>query len=121
MEGAKVIMSVMASFKPGLGWAAGKGLGAEVWVGPSDRAWGGHCMLRISPSLPSHLQQLSPARLPAELLAPLKYISLVGCSISILASLITILLHIHARYSPALVPACLAHCQWAPLLLSLVS
>uniref|UniRef100_A0A8C0WGR5 Adhesion G-protein coupled receptor G5 n=1 Tax=Castor canadensis TaxID=51338 RepID=A0A8C0WGR5_CASCN len=43
------------------------------------------------------LMQLSPARLPAELLAPLKYISLVGCSISILASLITILLHIHAR------------------------
>ncbi|XP_036131490.1 adhesion G-protein coupled receptor G5 isoform X2 [Molossus molossus] len=43
------------------------------------------------------LMQLSPAPLPAELLAPLTYISLVGCSISIVASLLTILLHFHAR------------------------
>ncbi|XP_032013344.1 adhesion G-protein coupled receptor G5 isoform X3 [Hylobates moloch] len=41
--------------------------------------------------------QLSPALVPAELLAPLTYISLVGCSISIVASLITVLLHFHFR------------------------
>nr|XP_058899779.1 adhesion G-protein coupled receptor G5 [Kogia breviceps] len=43
------------------------------------------------------LMQLSPAPVPAELLAPLTYISLVGCSISIVAALLTILLHLHAR------------------------
>ncbi|XP_057568866.1 adhesion G-protein coupled receptor G5 [Hippopotamus amphibius kiboko] len=43
------------------------------------------------------LMQLSPAPVPAELLAPLTYISLVGCSISIVASLLTLLLHLHAR------------------------
>ncbi|XP_063653901.1 adhesion G-protein coupled receptor G5 isoform X3 [Pan troglodytes] len=43
------------------------------------------------------LMQLSPALVPAELLAPLTYISLVGCSISIVASLITVLLHFHFR------------------------
>ncbi|KAM6177431.1 adhesion G-protein coupled receptor G5 [Erethizon dorsatum] len=43
------------------------------------------------------LMQLSPAPVPAELLMPLEYISLVGCSISIVASLLTILLHLHAR------------------------
>ncbi|XP_008066236.2 adhesion G-protein coupled receptor G5 [Carlito syrichta] len=43
------------------------------------------------------LMQLSSAPVPAELLAPLTYISLVGCSISIVASLLTILLHLHAR------------------------
>ncbi|XP_074258443.1 adhesion G-protein coupled receptor G5 isoform X1 [Saimiri boliviensis] len=43
------------------------------------------------------LMQLSPALVPAELLAPLTYISLVGCSISIVASLLTVLLHFHAR------------------------
>ncbi|KAB1273339.1 Adhesion G-protein coupled receptor G5 [Camelus dromedarius] len=41
--------------------------------------------------------QLSPAPVPAELLAPLTYISLVGCSISIVASLLTVLLHFYAR------------------------
>ncbi|XP_070626736.1 adhesion G-protein coupled receptor G5 isoform X6 [Bos indicus] len=46
--------------------------------------------------------QLSQAPVPAELLAPLTYISLVGCSISIVASLLTVLLHLQARYSPAL-------------------
>ncbi|XP_025124514.2 adhesion G-protein coupled receptor G5 isoform X5 [Bubalus bubalis] len=48
------------------------------------------------------LMQLSQAPVPAELLAPLTYISLVGCSISIVASLLTVLLHLQARYSPAL-------------------
>ncbi|XP_023370543.1 adhesion G-protein coupled receptor G5 [Otolemur garnettii] len=43
------------------------------------------------------LMQLSPAPVPAELLVPLTYISLVGCSISIVASLLTVLLHFHAR------------------------
>ncbi|KAB1251108.1 Adhesion G-protein coupled receptor G5 [Camelus dromedarius] len=43
------------------------------------------------------LMQLSPAPVPAELLAPLTYISLVGCSISIVASLLTVLLHFYAR------------------------
>ncbi|XP_011920236.1 PREDICTED: probable G-protein coupled receptor 114 isoform X5 [Cercocebus atys] len=43
------------------------------------------------------LMQFSPALVPAELLAPLTYISLVGCSISIVASLITVLLHFHSR------------------------
>ncbi|XP_070626742.1 adhesion G-protein coupled receptor G5 isoform X12 [Bos indicus] len=41
--------------------------------------------------------QLSQAPVPAELLAPLTYISLVGCSISIVASLLTVLLHLQAR------------------------
>lgn len=56
-------------------------------------------MLPLLPFLP---QQLSQAPVPAELLAPLTYISLVGCSISIVASLLTVLLHLQARYSPAL-------------------
>ncbi|XP_077607466.1 adhesion G-protein coupled receptor G5 isoform X5 [Crocuta crocuta] len=43
------------------------------------------------------LMQLSSAPVPANLLAPLTYISLVGCSISIVASLLTILLHFQAR------------------------
>uniref|UniRef100_A0ABI7W390 Adhesion G protein-coupled receptor G5 n=1 Tax=Felis catus TaxID=9685 RepID=A0ABI7W390_FELCA len=43
------------------------------------------------------LMQLSPAPIPAELLVPLTYISLVGCSISVVASLLTILLHFQAR------------------------
>ncbi|KAM4833735.1 adhesion G-protein coupled receptor G5 [Thomomys bottae] len=43
------------------------------------------------------LMQLSSAQLPAELRAPLEYISLVGCSISIVASLLVILLYIQAR------------------------
>ncbi|XP_043754507.1 adhesion G-protein coupled receptor G5 isoform X2 [Cervus elaphus] len=43
------------------------------------------------------LMQLSQAPIPAELLAPLTYISLVGCSISIVASLLTVLLHLQAR------------------------
>ncbi|XP_007946223.1 adhesion G-protein coupled receptor G5 [Orycteropus afer afer] len=43
------------------------------------------------------LMQLSPAPIPAELLPPLSYISVVGCSISIVASLLTIMLHFHAR------------------------
>ncbi|XP_036297134.1 adhesion G-protein coupled receptor G5 [Pipistrellus kuhlii] len=43
------------------------------------------------------LMQFSPAPLPAELLAPLTYISLVGCSISVVASLLSLLLHFHAR------------------------
>ncbi|XP_023582639.1 adhesion G-protein coupled receptor G5 [Trichechus manatus latirostris] len=43
------------------------------------------------------LMQISPAPIPAELLPPLTYISLVGCSISIVASLLTILLHLQSR------------------------
>ncbi|XP_048210771.1 adhesion G-protein coupled receptor G5 isoform X2 [Perognathus longimembris pacificus] len=43
------------------------------------------------------LMQLSPAQLPAALRAPLEYISLVGCSVSIVASLLVILLSIQAR------------------------
>ncbi|KAM5262839.1 LOW QUALITY PROTEIN: adhesion G-protein coupled receptor G5 [Ctenodactylus gundi] len=43
------------------------------------------------------LMQLSPAPVPVELLVPLEYISLVGCSVSIVASLLTMLLHLHAR------------------------
>ncbi|XP_030877100.1 adhesion G-protein coupled receptor G5 isoform X4 [Leptonychotes weddellii] len=42
------------------------------------------------------LMQLSLAPVPVELLAPLTYISLVGCSISIVASLLTTLLHCQA-------------------------
>ncbi|KAK2503715.1 hypothetical protein MC885_005998 [Smutsia gigantea] len=41
--------------------------------------------------------QLSPAPVPAELLVALMCISLVGCSISVVASLLTILLHFQAR------------------------
>ncbi|XP_027795020.2 adhesion G-protein coupled receptor G5 isoform X3 [Marmota flaviventris] len=43
------------------------------------------------------LMQLSPAPLPEELQAPLEYLSLVGCSISVVASLLTIVLHLYAR------------------------
>ncbi|XP_019522371.1 PREDICTED: adhesion G-protein coupled receptor G5 [Hipposideros armiger] len=43
------------------------------------------------------LMQISPAPVPAELLAPLTYISIVGCSVSIMASLLSILLHFLAR------------------------
>ncbi|XP_046539046.1 adhesion G-protein coupled receptor G5 isoform X2 [Equus quagga] len=43
------------------------------------------------------LMQLSAAPVPVELLAPLTYISLVGCSISVVASLLTLLLHVHTR------------------------
>ncbi|KAB0384933.1 hypothetical protein FD755_006850 [Muntiacus reevesi] len=43
------------------------------------------------------LMRLSQTPIPAELLAPLTYISLVGCSISIVASLLTVLLHLQAR------------------------
>ncbi|XP_029780991.1 adhesion G-protein coupled receptor G5 isoform X3 [Suricata suricatta] len=43
------------------------------------------------------LMQLSSAPVPSELLAPLTYISVVGCSISIVASLLSILLHLQTR------------------------
>ncbi|XP_058383879.1 adhesion G-protein coupled receptor G5 [Diceros bicornis minor] len=43
------------------------------------------------------LMQLSPAPVPAELLAPLTYISLVGCGISVVTSLLAILLHFYSR------------------------
>uniref|UniRef100_A0A452S9W6 Adhesion G protein-coupled receptor G5 n=1 Tax=Ursus americanus TaxID=9643 RepID=A0A452S9W6_URSAM len=43
------------------------------------------------------LMQLSPAQVPPELLKPLTYITLVGCSVSIVASLLTVLLHFQAR------------------------
>lgn len=42
-------------------------------------------------------QQLSSAPIPEGLMKSLTYISLVGCSISVTASLLTILLHCHAR------------------------
>ncbi|XP_022374470.1 adhesion G-protein coupled receptor G5 isoform X2 [Enhydra lutris kenyoni] len=41
--------------------------------------------------------QLSQAPVPRELLVPLIYISLVGCSISIVSSILTVLLHFQAR------------------------
>lgn len=69
---------------------------------------------------PSFLQQLSPAPIPAELLVPLTYISLVGCSISVVASLLTILLHFQARYSPAPMPGPPTRCCSAPLLIQLI-
>ncbi|ERE79179.1 putative G-protein coupled receptor [Cricetulus griseus] len=43
------------------------------------------------------LMQLSGDPVPAELQEPLEYISLVGCSISIVASLLTMLLYAHSR------------------------
>uniref|UniRef100_A0A8C5L9V7 Adhesion G-protein coupled receptor G5 n=1 Tax=Jaculus jaculus TaxID=51337 RepID=A0A8C5L9V7_JACJA len=43
------------------------------------------------------LMQLSSAPIPAQLQVPLQYISLVGCSVSIVASLLTILLHVSSR------------------------
>ncbi|XP_006897205.1 PREDICTED: probable G-protein coupled receptor 114 [Elephantulus edwardii] len=43
------------------------------------------------------LMQLSRDPIPEELLPPLRYISLVGCSISVTASLFTILLHFRSR------------------------
>ncbi|XP_075833084.1 adhesion G-protein coupled receptor G5 isoform X2 [Microtus pennsylvanicus] len=43
------------------------------------------------------LMQLSGDPVPAELRVPLEYISLVGCSISVVASLLTILLYAHSR------------------------
>lgn len=43
------------------------------------------------------LMQLSGDPVPTELQTPLEYISLVGCSISIVASLLTILLNAHSR------------------------
>uniref|UniRef100_A0A8C6R171 Adhesion G-protein coupled receptor G5 n=1 Tax=Nannospalax galili TaxID=1026970 RepID=A0A8C6R171_NANGA len=43
------------------------------------------------------LMQLSQDPVPPELQVPLKYISIVGCSVSIMASLLTILLHVHSR------------------------
>ncbi|KAM6223748.1 adhesion G-protein coupled receptor G5 [Rhynchocyon petersi] len=43
------------------------------------------------------LMQLSPAPIPEELRDPLMYISIVGCSISIVASLLTILLYFLSR------------------------
>lgn len=43
------------------------------------------------------LMQLSAAPLPEELQAPLEYISLVGCSVSTVASLLTLVLHFYAR------------------------
>ncbi|XP_075851786.1 adhesion G-protein coupled receptor G5 [Microcebus murinus] len=43
------------------------------------------------------LMQLSRAPVPAALLLPLTYVSLVGCSVSIAASLLTGLLHFRAR------------------------
>ncbi|XP_040838045.1 adhesion G-protein coupled receptor G5 [Ochotona curzoniae] len=43
------------------------------------------------------LMQLSQAPVPVELLAPLTSISVVGCSVSMVASLLTLLLHLHSR------------------------
>ncbi|XP_011760384.2 adhesion G-protein coupled receptor G5 isoform X2 [Macaca nemestrina] len=80
--------------------------------GARKQPWGGWSPEGCRTEQPSHsqvlcrcnhltyfavLMQFSPALVPAELLAPLTYISLVGCSISIVASLITVLLHFHSR------------------------
>ncbi|XP_043843292.1 adhesion G-protein coupled receptor G5 [Dromiciops gliroides] len=43
------------------------------------------------------LMQLSPPKISKELLDPLTYISIVGCSLSIVASLLTILLNFYSR------------------------
>ncbi|XP_038168718.1 adhesion G-protein coupled receptor G5 isoform X2 [Arvicola amphibius] len=43
------------------------------------------------------LMQVSGDPVPAELRVPLEYISLVGCSISVVAALLTILLYAHSR------------------------
>ncbi|XP_027713740.1 adhesion G-protein coupled receptor G5 isoform X2 [Vombatus ursinus] len=43
------------------------------------------------------LMKLSSTKISKELLTPLTYISIVGCSLSIVASLLTILLHFYSR------------------------
>ncbi|XP_074054660.1 adhesion G-protein coupled receptor G5 isoform X2 [Macrotis lagotis] len=43
------------------------------------------------------LMKLSSVKISRELLAPLTYISIVGCSLSVVASLLTILLHFYSR------------------------
>ncbi|XP_051830503.1 adhesion G-protein coupled receptor G5 isoform X2 [Antechinus flavipes] len=43
------------------------------------------------------LMKLSSSKISVELLDPLTYISIVGCSLSIVASLLTILLHFYSR------------------------
>ncbi|XP_076988666.1 adhesion G-protein coupled receptor G5 isoform X2 [Tamandua tetradactyla] len=63
----------------------------------SKVSWGAWSPEGCRTEQPSPAQQLSQAPVPEELLAPLTYISLVGCSISIVASLLAILLHFHAR------------------------
>lgn len=80
------------------------GLEQGSWkVSPTEPGGGiSTCLASGPPSLP---QQLSQDPLPAELLAPLTYISLVGCSISIVASLLTVLLYFLTRY---LLPQCQA-------------
>ena len=72
----------------------------------------------LASSLRSLPQQLSAAPVPVELLAPLTYISLVGCSISVMASLLTLLLHVHTRYSAAPGQGLCTHSRSAPCLLS---
>ncbi|XP_059523931.1 adhesion G-protein coupled receptor G5 [Myotis daubentonii] len=64
------------------------------------------------------LMQFSPAPLPAELLAPLTYISLVGCSISIVASLLTLLLHFRARKQSNFITRIHMHLHASVLLLN---
>ncbi|XP_037672189.1 adhesion G-protein coupled receptor G5 isoform X2 [Choloepus didactylus] len=64
------------------------------------------------------LMQLSQAPIPAELLTPLTYISLVGCSISIVASLLTILLHFHARKQSNSITCIHVHLHTSVLLLN---
>lgn len=93
----KATVQAMASFRAGLCWAVGKGLGTEVWetsLAEPRESWAFLC---FSPSAPFALQQLSGDPVPAELRVPLEYISLVGCSISVMAALLTILLYAHSR------------------------
>ncbi|KAK1330674.1 hypothetical protein QTO34_010874 [Cnephaeus nilssonii] len=65
------------------------------------------------------LMQLSPAPLPAELLAPLTYISLVGCSVSVVASLLSLRLHFHARKQSNFISRIHMHLHASVLLLNI--
>lgn len=77
------------------GFVGQESLELRSFLGPSQHGEGITMLLACSPS--SLPQQLSPAPVPAEWLVPLTYISLVGCSISIMASLLTILWHFQVR------------------------
>lgn len=73
------------------GWACGEGYLGMGSEGPPSL---GSCLCVPLP------QQLSQAPVPVELLAPLTSISVVGCSVSMVASLLTLLLHLHSRCLP---------------------
>lgn len=118
MRGSKATASARALFSSqDCGEVCGETgqFGAEVLAGHCHCGEGISTLL--SPIPCSFLQQLSPAQVPPELLKPLTYITLVGCSVSIVASLLTVLLHFQARYSPAPMPGLPTRRCSAPLLL----